>query len=1238
MLALSAFFLAVTLLSASMAHLMTGLQMTVEPDTTVPPAMVETLLPEKNAEEADSLGEDVKNMESPGDSQWADGDIANMSDRPESELFNRPGQMRGVYLTPGTDFIFSRDAASATVKAEVDKAIADAKKLTMNAVIIDTVYIDTVIYQTKDSPMLSEAFDIMDYIVTKARENNLYIYAIFDTSFYQSKSSGAALLSTQAASADTLSLNLREFTEKYRVDGVLLDGYLNAQTPQSYSLYAMMGSAIGYNNFMRQSPQAVIRNASDTLRRHAPGVQVGLLADAVWENASENENGSATKASFTALGNGNADTRSFLTSGLVDFVAVKAYGSTTDSAAPFGEVVRWWAGVAGEAGVPMYAVHASAKICTEAAGWQSQDQLVRQLIEADGISGFGGSVFNSLKRLNEDPKSATTTMIRYFNQEVNTEHILTELAVTKPEKTSYTTNEQIVTFTGASDPNFPVTINGEAIPTDASGYFTITRDLKGGENSFKISHKEKNITYTIVREIEILKEITPQGSIAAEGNMSINITALAYADAKVYATIGGATVQMAVQEDDVVAEAQRDSSYRLFAGQYTTPAATSSEQNLGNITVHAQWQDQEKSIQGAAVRVNKKAKIEDGVPVVIVADQAETYPYNTLDNVPSPLYYPLPAGAMDYAVGDEIVYKKGNETYTYFVLASRLRVRAEDIATSKDYVSANVINGLDIRSENGYTYLTVKTAQKVSYSFGYAAGGVTITFHNTDKVSGNTALADNAIFQSAQWTDNGILSLSFIKNGGFMGYKAYYEDNGDLTFRFNNPPSSLAGARIAIDPGHGGKDVGALGFLANYPERTINVAIAQLVAAELKSRGATVLLLDTSNGMELKERVRQAERFEADMFVSIHNNTAPNANATGTEVYYFYPFSRTLAANASASVSSGLATNNRGAKQSYYHVTLSSQMASVLVECGFLSNKGEYEKLIKTKNQERIAVGIADAVAASIKAAATGYKESATTTATQPAATQPTTTQPAAEKPPADVSTTPAPTSPTTPADDAPPQQVGGSDSSEPVPPGGEPATTTPSGTAAVTKVELYYDEISMETGEMMNFSYDIYPENAANQRVTWKSSNPSVASVSSSGAIQALAAGTANITITTQDGGFTASCLIEVTGSTVRGMSAAAIQSDINEPGGGSGNQAVQDLSFAEDISTLARGSSYQLRLLTHPANISDLQIDWWTSDDSIIRVDSRGNLTGVSAGTCTIVAALRGTSLEVSCRITVQ
>lgn len=1066
---LGALFLAITIAAGSMAHLLG--------EDAVEAASA-------GQEAAEETGDTPEPLSGPTDGEEPQG----------AAYFNMPGEMRGVFLVPGSDFLTAEDADEKAVRAEIDAALQNALDLTMNTVIVDTAYGDGVIFAA-DEGQQPVGFDAMQYLVEQCREKDLYIYAIIDASRFTDQQSAVASLSIGGAMGgfDRLSANLKAFAENYNVDGILLDGYTSDQESVSYSLYRAVGSSIGYANYLRQTPKAMVETAAKTIRKFSPGIQVGLLADGVWANSGEEEGGSATKAEYTALSSGNADTKAFVEEGLVDFVAVKAYGSLTDEAEPFGEVVGWWAQVASENDVRMYVVHASEKAGSGEPGWQAAGQLAAQVASASELPSVGGSIFNNLHRMVEDPGQSTTKLLGFYkDEEVEPEKILAELEMTKPAQTTYTTFEPSVTFTGASDPEEKVTLNGEEIKTDNTGYFTITKELKAGSNQFVVEHKDKAITYTITRKIQVLKEISPTGSISTEGSMSVAISAVAYQDASVYATINGATVPMAIDES-AGSEENRDSSYATFVGAYTVPAASSSIQSLGNIVVYATWQGESESLQGASVKVNKRPQLEDGVPVVVVAEQAKTYPSTTLDNIPDNSCFPLPKGAMDYAVGEELTFKKDGKTYTYQVLASGLRVESKDIQASSDYAGGNSISGLEVESRDGCTYVTLKTAQKVSYNLKCSGDAIRIGFNNTVSVPGDLALSKNPIFSSANWSDT---TLVLPLKGGFMGYKGYYDGNGNLVFRFNNPPGSLAGARIAVDSGHGGSDPGALGFLADYPESVINRAIQRELAAELESRGATVLTLDTSGGMELDARVARAEDFGADLFVSIHNNTAQNSSAAGTEVYYHYDFSKTLASSISGKVSSQMNTNNRGGKQSYYRVTLSSQFQSVLVECGFLSNKDEYEKLIKDKYQARIAVGIADGLEAAVASAYPGSGSSGV-------------------------------------------ESVGGvidaagAEEESRTETGAETKTETETETetetdTGVTEITLNRDEAELAVGDTLNLTALSDKGEAAS--VTWESDDTDVASVDANGVVTAKGEGAALITAYTSSGVY-AECVIWVDG-----------------------------------------------------------------------------------------------------------
>lgn len=114
---------------------------------------------------------------------------------------------------------------------------------------------------------------------------------------------------------------------------------------------------------------------------------------------------------------------------------------------------------------------------------------------------------------------------------------------------------------------------------------------------------------------------------------------------------------------------------------------------------------------------------------------------------------------------------------------------------------------------------------------------------------------------------------------------------------FRNRPTSVNSAVVALDPGHGGNDPGAIGVSGVY-ESTVNLRIAALVKQKLEAQGVRVVILRTGNTtLSLDDRRKLARQSGADLFVAIHNNSSTSGKTSGTEVYYYRAFSQPLASN-----------------------------------------------------------------------------------------------------------------------------------------------------------------------------------------------------------------------------------------------------------------------------------------------------------------------------------------------------
>lgn len=181
-------------------------------------------------------------------------------------------------------------------------------------------------------------------------------------------------------------------------------------------------------------------------------------------------------------------------------------------------------------------------------------------------------------------------------------------------------------------------------------------------------------------------------------------------------------------------------------------------------------------------------------------------------------------------------------------------------------------------------------------------------------------------------------------------------------------PTTNSKVLVMIDPGHGGKDPGAIG-LGGLREVDVILPIAKRVADILESQGIrTKLTRDSDYFVGLNERVVMSNRYNATVFVSIHANSIdgrPDVN--GLETYYYGSEGGKLAAVVHRNVLStvtkkGFYLGDRRTRSARFLVLRKSQIPAILVETGYLTNESEVARLrrddYRTVQAEGIAQGI----------------------------------------------------------------------------------------------------------------------------------------------------------------------------------------------------------------------------------------------------------------------------------------
>lgn len=168
-----------------------------------------------------------------------------------------------------------------------------------------------------------------------------------------------------------------------------------------------------------------------------------------------------------------------------------------------------------------------------------------------------------------------------------------------------------------------------------------------------------------------------------------------------------------------------------------------------------------------------------------------------------------------------------------------------------------------------------------------------------------------------------------------------------------------------------------------------------------------------------------------------------------------------------------------------------------------------------------------------------------------------------------------------------------------------------------VSSISISEESIDAYVGQPVILSVTILPSNATNKNFSVESSDESIATVAKSGqniTLQPLGIGNTTITVTSEDGEYTAECDVVV-------------------------RQYVESISLNKTTGSIYVGESMQLTATIAPANASDKTIKWESSNSNIATVDQNGSVTAVSPGTVTITARVQdGSGVVATCNVTVK
>ncbi len=944
---------------------------------------------------------------------------------PEPEVepnYAVPSVMKGVWLTPGTDYLITGKESAAVVKKQIDTAFTAIDEWEFNTLLLPLHREQAALYPTEemDTLLLTDAdgavFDPIAYIIELARAKEMFVYGVLDLHIRD----GAAWDPRVAEIADRTVRIADESARRYDLDGMFVGGFA----------FALGEVKAEEREATVEAVTALVTRVSETLVAVDRDFYVGLLSYGIWAHKSVDERGSDTREYYEEFTDGCADTLGWMERGLFHCVMVKNYASTSHPTGSFQKVLAWWNKTALELDVPLYMAHSANTAGSYLAGWSSPDQLAQQYLYCKDAEAWCGSAYESLAALIKDKQKLASTLKQAYAGTLNEEFIYNQLTVSSPNKTTFTTTESTVTFSGGGDTNFPLTINGNAVELSEHGFFTQTVTLKVGLNTITFSHKGKTKTYQITYKQTLVSAVSPAEDMTVDGGSMFLIRATARKGSTVTAVINGKTVKLTQTDDKVDESGNLPTDFQSYVGSYTLPAGIiGKEQALGTIKVTATYNGLTESMNGGKVTVealpvpppttttttkpqdpDAPTNPEPSLPepgdkdiVIITSTYAETFNGGTaVEDWSRPYNSYLPKGTQDI-----LVSKVYNGSLSYYLLGSGKRVYQKDAKVVKGASPKNTTLTNGAASINGmYTVLTFDAGWAIpvyvaaypqkyyadtttgtpNYSlenYGQTAEYVDLTFHYTGAVPTAPDMSGNPLFSSAQWLNNsdGIwtLRLTLKKKGDYYGHRMVWTGNS-LAISFLNPADisqntaaeRLKGVRILIDPGHGSSD--------DKPwEAPFNLAYANELKTKLEALGATVVMTREqdlgNNELSLPSRVEMAHADDFHMVISVHMN-GYNGKATGATVHYYNEAGYTLSSYIYPKMHEvetpyGVGTTQNGSPRAsgtvwgtLYMTRSIFDCPSVLLECAFLDNPKDKEALIDPVYRDKLMQAVTDGVVA----------------------------------------------------------------------------------------------------------------------------------------------------------------------------------------------------------------------------------------------------------------------------------
>ena len=546
-------------------------------------------------------------------------------------------------------------------------------------------------------------------------------------------------------------------------------------------------------------------------------------------------------------------------------------------------------------------------------------------------------------------------------------------------RTNHKTSSDKIFFIGTAPSTGQVFINGQSITRSKAGHFAPSFPLKLGENQFTVRHENQKIEIMVTRVATEPKipqglafaknSLTPAVDIARMPEDRICFNAIAPPNGKVSVRLGRRTIALYPQPQ----QAQLPSNLAALTGT-NQPSSKQITGKYAGCTVVGRSGTfgapvYQLDLQGNKVTQRAPGKISILSPanpqvIEVTADAgvARTGPSTNYSRLT-----PLPKGTRAAVTGSEGEWLRLD--YGAWIKAKETRILNGAIPPK------TVIRSVGSRKFSEATQITFPLQVPVPISVEQSDRNFSLTLHNTKAQTDIIRLDDNPFISRLDWqqvTPSQVRYNFNLKSEQQWGYTLNYQGTSLVLKLRHAPPISrsrrkpLSGIKILLDPGHGGKESGAIGP-TGYPEKDVNLTVSKLLRDALVKRGATVVMTrEDDRDVSLGDRQKIIAREEPALSLSVHYNALPDygdaQNTKGIGIFWYHPQAHNLAIFLHNYLVRKLRRPSYGVFWNNLALTRPAEAPSLLLELGFMSNPSEFEWVTDSKSQKKLANTLADGV------------------------------------------------------------------------------------------------------------------------------------------------------------------------------------------------------------------------------------------------------------------------------------